>query len=194
MFAVLKTGGKQYRVAPGDVFVAEKISELCALSIKDGVKKRSVAQATHVFKDVLCLGAEGKTHIGEPLLKDAEVLVDVLDYARAKKVLIFKKKRRNNYRRLNGHRQEGVVLRVKDVRFQGKSLVGDVVVKATSSKASVEKIATQKTVTAKTAERPVSEKKAAAPKKTPETKTSVQKPKVAAKAKAPQKTVSTKKE
>lgn len=130
MFAVLKTGGKQYRVAPGEVFVAEKIAGVSGT----GDEKQS-AQRTHVFKEILCVASKDKTHFGKPLLDKASVTAEVIDDVRSKKVLIFKKKRRNNYRRLNGHRQEGLLLRVKDITLDGKSLLGDLAVKSAAKSA-----------------------------------------------------------
>lgn len=121
MFAVLKTGGKQYCVRPGEVFVAEKITSLKKDSAAQKSTKKDVL--SHTFREILCVSAEGRAHFGEPLLKQASVTVDVLDDVRSKKVLVFKKKRRNNYRRTHGHRQEGILLRVKDIILEGKSLL-----------------------------------------------------------------------
>ncbi|MEH0002276.1 MAG: 50S ribosomal protein L21 [Holosporaceae bacterium] len=129
MFAVLKTGGKQYRVAPGEVFVAEKIA-----GVSDKGDEKPSAGRTHVFKEILCVASKDKTHFGKPLLDKASVTAEVIDDVRSKKVLIFKKKRRNNYRRLNGHRQEGLLLRVKDISLDGKSLLGDLSAKPAAVK------------------------------------------------------------
>ena len=101
MYAVIKTGGKQYRVATGDVIKVEKL---------DGEVGKSVA-----FDQVLMVGGEGDAVIGAPTVKGAEVKAEVLEQGKGDKVLIFKKKRRKNYRRTRGHRQHQTVLRISDI-------------------------------------------------------------------------------
>jgi large subunit ribosomal protein L21 len=101
MFAVIKTGGKQYRVAAGDVIKVEKL---------DGD-----AGATVNFPDVLAVGDGDKVTLGAPLVDGATVTAEVLEQTRAKKIIVFKKKRRQNYRRKNGHRQHLTVLRITNV-------------------------------------------------------------------------------
>lgn len=98
MFAVIRTGGKQYKVQKDDVFKVEK------LDAKEGDKVE--------LDEVLFV--DGK--IGAPLVKGAKVVAEVLEQARAPKITIFKKKRRQNYRRKKGHRQPLTVLRVKDIK------------------------------------------------------------------------------
>ena len=98
MFAVIKTGGKQYRVAAGDVIKVEKLE--------------AEAGATLTFSDVLATGDGDNITIGAPLIDGASVTAEVLEQTRAKKIIIFKKKRRQNYRRKNGHRQHLTVLRI----------------------------------------------------------------------------------
>jgi large subunit ribosomal protein L21 len=102
MFAVVKTGGKQYRVAKGDVIRVEK------LDAKDGDKVS--------LDEVLMVGEAGKPKIGAPFVKGASVKAEVVAQARAPKVIIFKKKRRQNYRRKKGHRQDITILRVTDIK------------------------------------------------------------------------------
>ena len=105
MYAVIKTGGKQYRVAAGDVIKVEKL---------DGEVGNNVA-----FDQVLMVGgegAEGGAVIGAPTVKGAEVTAEVLEQGKGDKVLIFKKKRRKNYRRTRGHRQHQTVLRISDIK------------------------------------------------------------------------------
>ena len=97
MYAVIKTGGKQYKVAKGDVLKLEKIA---------GEVGKNV-----VFNDVLALGDE----IGKPLVKGASVKAVVVEQKKDEKVIVFKKKRRQNYRRKNGHRQLVTVVRVLDI-------------------------------------------------------------------------------
>ena len=97
MFAVIKTGGKQYRVASGDVIKVEKLE--------------AEAGATVTLDQVLMV--DGK--IGTPLVADATVSAEVIAQDRGPKIIVFKKKRRQNYRRKNGHRQDLTVLRITDI-------------------------------------------------------------------------------
>ena len=97
MFAVIKTGGKQYRVASGDVIKVEKLE--------------GEAGATIALDQVLMLGDT----IGTPLVAGAAVSAEVIAQDRGPKVIIFKKKRRQNYRRKNGHRQDLTVLRITEI-------------------------------------------------------------------------------
>jgi len=102
MFAVLKTGGKQYRVAKGDVIRVEK------LDAKDGDKV--------TLDEILMVGEAGKPSLGTPLVKGASVTAEVVAQTRAPKIIVFKKKRRQNYRRKKGHRQNVTILRVTDIK------------------------------------------------------------------------------
>lgn len=94
MFAVIRTGGKQYSVAPKDVILVEKLAGNAGEKI--------------MINDVLAV--DGK--IGAPLVTGASVEAEILEQTRGDKVLIFKKKRRHNYRRKNGHRQHLTALRI----------------------------------------------------------------------------------
>jgi large subunit ribosomal protein L21 len=106
MYAVVKTGGKQYRVKPGDVFVVERLGGQAGDQVK--------------LDQVLMMGEDGKApQIGAPLLGSMAVTCEVLDQNRADKVIIFKKKRRQGYKRTAGHRQLQTVLRVLDINGQG---------------------------------------------------------------------------
>ncbi|NVJ93393.1 MAG: 50S ribosomal protein L21 [Methylocystaceae bacterium] len=102
MFAIVKTGGKQYTVAENDVIIVEKLAGEAGSEIK--------------LEDVLLVGAEGKTTVGTPLVKGASVTAEVLEQGKGDKVIIFKKKRRQQYRRTKGHRQEQTVLRIKSIK------------------------------------------------------------------------------
>jgi large subunit ribosomal protein L21 len=97
MFAVIKTGGKQYKVAPNDVIRVEKL--------------QASAGETITLDQVLMVGDK----IGAPIVAGAHVTATVLEQTRADKVIIFKKKRRQNYRRKKGHRQELTVLRITEI-------------------------------------------------------------------------------
>lgn len=97
MFAVIKTGGKQYRVSKDDVIAVEKLDG------EDG--------ATIVFDDVLMLGDK----VGQPKVADAKVVGEVLRQFRDEKKIIFKKQRRKHYRRRNGHRQYLTLVKITDM-------------------------------------------------------------------------------
>ena len=97
MYAVIKTGGKQYKVASGDVVKLEKIA---------GEEGKEV-----IFNEVLALDDT----VGTPLISGASVKATVLKQARDAKVIVFKKKRRQNYRRKNGHRQSVTIVKITDI-------------------------------------------------------------------------------
>jgi large subunit ribosomal protein L21 len=104
MYAVIRTGGKQYRVASGQVIKIERL---------DGAVGETVA-----FDQVLMVGdeqADGEPRIGAPLVDGARVTAEVLEQGKAPKVIVFKKRRRKNYRRKRGHRQLQTVLRIRDI-------------------------------------------------------------------------------
>lgn len=102
MFAVIRTGGKQYKVARNDVILVERLPGEAGQDV--------------TFNEVLMLGEGSGLTLGKPLVSGAEVTARVLDQAQADKVLIFKKNRRHNYRRKRGHRQQITVLRILDIR------------------------------------------------------------------------------
>lgn len=102
MFAVVKTGGKQYKVQKDDVIKVEK------LDAKEGDKID--------LNEVLFVSADGKASIGNPTLKGAKVTAEVAGQTRAPKITVFKKKRRQNYRRKAGHRQDLTVLKITDIK------------------------------------------------------------------------------
>lgn len=102
MFAIIRTGGKQYRVKKDDKILVEKLEAKQGDNVKIG--------------DVLFLG-DGKTNkIGAPLLSGASVTVKVLEQTRGPKIVIFKKKRRQNYRRKRGHRQDLTLVQITDIK------------------------------------------------------------------------------
>jgi large subunit ribosomal protein L21 len=98
MFAVIRTGGKQYRVAPDEILKVEKLE--------------AEAGSTVTFTDVLAVGGDGALKIGAPMLAGATVTATVIAQDRLAKIIIFKKRRRQNSRRKNGHRQCVTVLRI----------------------------------------------------------------------------------
>ncbi|MCX7355233.1 MAG: 50S ribosomal protein L21 [Alphaproteobacteria bacterium] len=104
MYAVIQTGGKQYKVAKNDVIFVEKL---------DGD-----AGAEVTFDKVMLIGdGDGRT-VGHPFISGAAVTATVLEQARGPKLIVFKKKRRQNYRRKRGHRQAVSVLRITNIRAQ----------------------------------------------------------------------------
>ena len=107
MFAIIRTGGKQYRVHHNDVLKVEKL---------DGV-----AGDVITFADILAVGSDAGTTIGAPLVPGASVSATVIAQDRLDKVIIFKKRRRQNSRRKNGHRQHVTVLRVAGITADGHS-------------------------------------------------------------------------
>lgn len=103
MHAVIRTGGKQYRVQPGDEFNIEKIAGL-----EDG--------ATITFDEILAVGTGENLVVGKPLVEGASVTADVVvAKGKAKKIIVFKKKRRKKYRRKQGHRQLFTRIKIKEV-------------------------------------------------------------------------------
>ena len=102
MYAVIRTGGKQYRVAKDDIVAIEKLDGKAGDKVK--------------FDEVLLLGEAGKEpKIGEPLVSGASVTAEVLDQARADKITVIKFRRRKNYHRTKGHRQSETVLKITNI-------------------------------------------------------------------------------
>ncbi|MBF0864427.1 MAG: 50S ribosomal protein L21 [Gluconobacter potus] len=101
MYAIIRTGGKQYRVAPESILKVEKLE--------------AEAGSTITFTDVLMVGGEGTVTVGAPLVAGATVTATVVAQDRLAKVIIFKKRRRQNSRRKNGHRQPVTVLRINAI-------------------------------------------------------------------------------
>lgn len=100
MYAVIKTGGKQYRVAKNDVIKIERLEGEVGASI--------------TFPEVLMVGGDEPV-VGSPTVAGASVTGTVLEQTKGEKIIIFKKKRRKNYRRRNGHRQLLTVVRIADI-------------------------------------------------------------------------------
>jgi large subunit ribosomal protein L21 len=111
MYAVIKTGGKQYRVQPGDLLVVEKL---------EGDVGAEIA-----FNEVLMLGDDGQTHLGAPMVDGAVVRATLVETRKGDKVKILKKIRRQGYRRTKGHRQIETVLRVTGLEGAGLSAKWD---------------------------------------------------------------------
>lgn len=111
MYAVIKTGGKQYRVQPGDVIVVEKL---------DGEAGANVS-----FGDVLMLGGDKGVTLGAPMIAGATVAATLVETRKGEKIKIFKKTRRQGYRRTNGHRQMESVLRITGIDGAGEKAKWD---------------------------------------------------------------------
>ncbi|MBF0248295.1 MAG: 50S ribosomal protein L21 [Alphaproteobacteria bacterium] len=103
MFAVIKTGGKQYRVTENSVLAVETLAGEAGSKIE--------------FTEVLMIGEDGKAPtVGAPLVAKASVTAEVIDQIRGPKVIIFKKRRRQNSRRKNGHRQNQTLVRITGIK------------------------------------------------------------------------------
>ncbi|MBE9557954.1 MAG: 50S ribosomal protein L21 [Proteobacteria bacterium] len=123
MYAVIKTGGKQYKVAKNDVILVEKLA--------------GEAGAALELDEVLLVGDDNGQTVGAPLIDGAHVAATVLEQTRGEKIIVFKKKRRQNYRRKAGHRQDLTALKITDIVTGGKKKVA----KATEPKAEEKKVA-----------------------------------------------------
>jgi large subunit ribosomal protein L21 len=150
MYAVIKTGGKQYKVAEGDILKVEKLD----------------AEAGDVvaFDQVLMLGGDGDAMVGSPTVDGASVTGEVLDIRKDKKVLVFKKRRRQNYRRKKGHRQWIAVISVAEILKPGAKSKLSAKAKTAKTEAPKAEAKAEKPA-AKKAEAPKAAPKAEAPKK-----------------------------
>lgn len=159
MFAVIKTGGKQYKVAEGDEIVIEKL----AADAGDSV----------TFDSVLMLGDGKKVTIGEPVVSGASVVGTVAEQRKGAKVLIMKKRQRNTYRRKKGHRQLETVVTIDSILADGKKAPAKKVApkkeaapaKEAAPKAAAKKPAAKKDEAAKPAAKKAAPKKEATPAK-----------------------------
>jgi large subunit ribosomal protein L21 len=154
MFAVVKTGGKQYRVAANDIIAVEKLE----------AEPGAVVELT----DVLMVGDDASQTTGTPLVAGATVAAEVMKQTRAKKILVFKKKRRKDYRRTLGHKQHLTVLRITEILTDGKKPAKRAAAKVESKPAAAPKDETTAT--------PADEKPKAAAKKPAAKKPAAKKP------------------
>ena len=156
MFAVIRTGGKQYRVAPNDIIKVERLAG-------------EPGEIVELGEVLLLGGGEGAPQTGKPTIAGAVVAAEVLDHTRGDKILVFKKKRRKNYRRTKGHRQALTLLRITEILTDGKK--PSKVVKAEPKKAEPKKIEAKKAEPKKAEPKKADAKKAAkAPSKKPAAK------------------------
>ena len=107
MFAVIRTGGKQYRVAPNDVIEIEKIAG-------------NPGDIVELGEVLLLGGGDGSPKAGAPLIAGAAVAAEVVEQGRGEKIIVFKKKRRKGYRRTKGHRQLLTTIRITEILTDGK--------------------------------------------------------------------------
>jgi large subunit ribosomal protein L21 len=110
MFAVIRTGGKQYKVAKDDVIAVEKLAGEPGATIELG--------------EVLMVGDGATVSAGAPLVSGASVSATLVEHRRGDKIIVFKKKRRHNYRRKNGHRQHLTVLRIDEIHAESAPPAG----------------------------------------------------------------------
>jgi len=101
MYAVIKSGGKQYRVAPGQTIRLEKVAGELGAKIE--------------LAEVLLVENDGNVQVGSPLVANAKIEATVVEHDRAKKILVFKKKRKKQYRRTQGHRQDYTAVRIDNI-------------------------------------------------------------------------------
>ena len=134
-YAVLKSGGKQYKVSAGDVILVEKI-------LGDSGTKIT-------FNDIVMMGEGSQIHIEEAELKSASVTGEVIEQTRGPKLIIFKKKRRQNYRRKKGHKQDLTVIRIKSIDLKQAALAKTVEAKKVETKTAVKKDSAKITKTKK---------------------------------------------
>ena len=158
MYAVIKTGGKQYKVSKDDIISVEKLSEDTGKKIK--------------LNEVLIISDKGKPIVGDPLIKGASVEAEIMDHSRAAKITVFKKKRRHNYRRKKGHKQNITNLKILSINAsQGKTKASDTEEKKTTTKkAAPKKVAPKKAAPKKVAPKKVAPKKVATKSKKTEDK------------------------
>jgi len=101
MYAVIRSGGKQYRVAPGETIRLEKLAGEVGAKVELG--------------NVLLVENDGNIQVGNPLIANAKIQATVVEHDREKKILVFKKKRKKQYRRTQGHRQDYTAVRIDNI-------------------------------------------------------------------------------
>ena len=153
MYAVVKTGGKQYRVAKDDKILVEHIDA------EEG--------QTITLDKVMMLGDGDKVTIGAPVVENASVEAEVLSQTRGPKIIIFRRKRRKNHRRIQGHRQDLTLLKITDISSSGKKAAAPkpAAKKAEAPKSEAKKPAAKKAAAKKAKAAPKAEAKKPAAKK-----------------------------
>lgn len=153
MYAVIETGGKQYRVQEGDVITIEKLK----VSAGDDI----------AFDKVLVLNDDEKVLVGSPIIESAKVFGTVVENGKGEKVIIYKYKSKKDYRKKQGHRQPYTMVKIESLSADGKPAPKKVVEKPAAEKAAPE---------APAVEKPAAEKKPAAKKPAAEKAPAVKKP------------------
>lgn len=163
MYAVIETGGKQYRVQEGDVITVEKLK----VSAGDDI----------TFDKVLMMSDGDKVQVGTPILESAKVFGTVVENGKGEKVIIFKYKAKKDYRKKQGHRQPYTMVKIESLAADGKPAVKKAVEKPAVEAAAAEKPAEEKKPAAKkaAAEKAPAEKKPAAKKAAAEKKPAAKK-------------------
>lgn len=163
MYAVIETGGKQYRVQEGDVITVEKLK----VSAGDDI----------TFDKVLMMSDGDKVQVGTPILESAKVFGTVVENGKGEKVIIFKYKAKKDYRKKQGHRQPYTMVKIESLAADGKPAVKKAVEKPAVEAAAAEKPAEEKKPAAKkaAAEKAPAEKKPAAKKPAAEKKPAAKK-------------------
>ena len=158
MYALVRTGGKQYRVSKDDTILVERIPA------DEG--------AEVILDDIVMLGDGDKVTIGTPRVEGAAVSATVMRQTRGPKIIIFRRKRRKNHRRTQGHRQDLTLLKINAIAEDGKSLTPKAAPKKTAAKAEGGKAAPKKAAAKKAATKAAAK---AAPKKAPAKKAAAKK-------------------
>ena len=120
-FAVIKTGGKQYKVQAGEIIKIERLED-------------SKPEAKLEFNEVLAYGDDKNLELGEPTISGAKVEADLIEYGKNRTVLIFKKRRRKNSRRKNGHRQQFSLIRINKIFAKDGKIISEAEIKKEASK------------------------------------------------------------
>ena len=120
-FAVIKTGGKQYKVQAGEIIKIERLED-------------SKPETKLEFKEVLAYGDDKNLELGEPTISGAKVEADLIKNGKNRTVLIFKKRRRKNSRRKNGHRQQFSLIRINKIFAKDGKIISEAEIKKKASK------------------------------------------------------------
>ena len=120
-FAVIKTGGKQYKVQAGEIIKIERLED-------------SKPEAKIEFNEVLAYGDDKNLELGEPTISGAKVEADLIKNGKNRTVLIFKKRRRKNSRRKNGHRQQFSLIRINKIFAKDGKIISEAEIKKEASK------------------------------------------------------------
>ena len=125
-YAVIKTGGKQYKVKAGEIIKVEKLLD-------------SKAESKVEFKEVLAYGDDKAIELGEPTISGAKVEADLIKNSKNRTVLIFKKRRRKNSRRKNGHRQQYSLIKISKIFSKDGSVISEAKKKSVPTKKTIKK-------------------------------------------------------